>query len=201
MTPRGGEFNEVLREGAQISGVVILGALRHGTGSPPSLMVDLHPDWVEDEMICARVMSADGLYEAENAYPLPSDWTDGRAVLDFPTEHDGLLSSLPRGGVAVWVEAGDCTRPSNSGALTLWNDGGDAPPILLVNAFAADEVFLYVQDAAILCEPLPLAGLSAYGHACELPEGLSGDVELTLYRIKGGKAPDPTRTRLWLGSL
>ena len=198
LDPRDGQFNEVLRDGAKISGVVIVGVMQHGADLGPSLGVELAPNWTEKN-ICVRVLSSDGFYEAENIYPLPDDWSGGRAELAFPTLHGDILSALPKDGVAVRIEPGDCSMPTTKSALALWNGDNKMQSTILINAFAADEVFVYAGETAIRCEALLMSGLSAYGHACQLPNDLHGAIELTVYRVKNGKAPDPTYTSVWLG--
>ena len=192
-----GQFNEVVRDSTQIDGVVVAGALRHGTGPNAEISVAL-PSW-ESDFVCARVLSADGFYEATNAYPLPSGWVGGVVDLDFPTQYADLLSGLPLGAVAVRITEGNCTDRNPDAALAIWRkaDGGDA--ILLVNAFAAEEVFMYVGSTAIQCAPLQISGLAAFDHSCALPETLSGNVDLTIYRVKDGSSPDPTEVRLFIG--
>lgn len=183
----------------QISGVVVAGALRHGTSPEAELSVHLDPSWQSD-LICARVLSADGLYEAENAYALPAGWAGGVAELAFPTRHADLLAGLPSGAVAVRITNGSCTERTSDAALALWRGANGEPANLLINAFAADEVFMYAGRTAIECTPLPISGLAAYDHSCALPETLAGAVDLVIYRVKDGSSPDPAEFRLFIGS-
>ena len=201
----GDPFNEVLRDAAEISGVVVAGVLRHGAAADNagavSLAADLPPDWAGSP-ICARVLSSDGLYEATSRYELDRTWNGGVATLSFPTIHGAFLTGLEPGAVAVQITQGDCQSPMDRSTVALWNAAPAAgTAVLLVNAFRADEVFAYVGDAPapVRCEPLPLKGLTAYDHGCTLPEGLSGQVEVSLYRIVNGKPAEPATVRLWLG--
>jgi len=195
-----GQFNEIVRDSAQISGVVVAGALRHGKGPIAQLSVIPDPSW-EGEFICARVLSADGLYEAENAYAIPHGWSGGAANLAFPTQHADLLFELDAGAVAVRVTQGNCTVRNPDAALAIWRDADGEKASLLVNAFAAQEVFMYVGSKAVKCVPLPISGLAAFDHSCELPDTLSGNVELTIYRVKNGSSPDPAKIRLFIGDF
>lgn len=201
----GNPFNEVLRDAAEISGVVVAGVLRHGSASKDagavSLAADLPSDWAGSP-ICARVLSSDGLYEASSRYELDDAWEGGVATLSFPTVHGEFLTELVPGSVAVRITQGDCKAPGGRSTVALWNASPSAGPVfLMVNAFRADEVFAYVGDAAapVRCEPLSLTGLTAFDHGCELPDGLSGQVDVALYRIVNGKPAEPVTIRLWLG--
>lgn len=196
----GDQFNEVVRESAQISGVVVAGVLRHGAGDTSDLSAAIDPTW-ESEFICVRVLSGDGFYEAENTYVLPTQWDGGVAELDFPTRHGDLLSGLPEGAVAVRVTEGDCTQRQPSAALANWRGAEGGAAALLVNAFAADEVFMYVGTQAVPCDRIAISGLAAFDTSCALPDGLSGHVELTIYRLQGGSASEPSIVRLFLGQL
>jgi hypothetical protein len=193
-----GHFNEVVRDSAQISGVVVAGLLHHGDSDRTELSVAIDPNWQADT-ICARVVSGDGLYEAENAYALPPSWGGGLAELDFPTQYSDLLLGLSPGAVAVRVTEGDCTQRNPSAGLAHWRGAAAGPATLLVNAFAADEVFLYVGSHAIQCELIPISGLAAFDHSCALPQGLTGLVDLTVYRLEDGSASAPYETRFYFG--
>ena len=195
-------FNEVLRDAAEISGVVIAGIQRHGDEGGTALAADFPAAWA-DATACVRVLTGDGLYEAANAYLLPADWAGGVAVLPFPTTYGDLLASAAPGTLAIRAGLGDCDGPPGASALAYWNAApGSGPPTLLVNAFRADEVFAYAGDApeATRCTPLTIGGLSAFDHACALPADLRGRVEVTLYRIVNGKPAPPAVTDVWLGA-
>lgn len=196
----GDKFNEVVRESAQISGVVVAGVLRHGVGDTGDLSAAIDPTW-ESEFICVRVLSGDGFYEAENTYVLPAQWDGGLAQFDFPTRHAELLSGLPEGAVAVRVTEGDCSQRQPSAALANWRGAEGGAAALLINAFAADEVFMYVGTQAVACERIAISGLAAFDTSCALPDGLSGRVEITIYRLQGGSASEPSIVRLFLGQL
>ncbi|MFG6661481.1 hypothetical protein [Sulfitobacter sp. 915] len=199
-------FNEVLRDAAQISGVIVAGALRHGTapasGEGVTLTADLPPNW-SGNRICARVLSADGRYEATNEYDLSDDWNGGVSELPFPTQHGDTLSALPPQGLAIQISAGNCQSGLHDTAIALWNPRGQMGRAqILINSFRADEVFMYLSDYpdAVRCNPLEEGGMTAFDYSCALPDGIKGEVEVTLYRVSGGKPARPSELRLWLGS-
>lgn len=198
-------FNEIYREAAQISGVVVAGVLRHGDApdgvGAVTLAADLPPEWAGSE-VCARVLSSDGLYEASNIYGVPADWTGGRASLPFPSSYSELLAEAEPGEIAVQIAQGPCDTLSSLTAVAIWNEEGNAQLDLLINAFRADEVFIYADGVAdpVRCTPLALSGASAFDYRCALPEGLSGQVALSIYRVVDGKPAPPDDMIVWIGN-
>jgi len=199
-------FNEVLRDTAQISGVIVAGVLRYGAapaeGDQIVLSADLPSSWSGDS-ICARVLSADGRYEATNEYSLSQDWGGGVTRLPFPTQHGDTLARLPSEALAIQISSGDCHTQSQDTAVALWNPQ-DTPAVaqLLMNSFRADEVFMYLNDYpnVVRCNPLDSASMTAFDYVCSLPDGVFGEVEVTLYRVSGGKPASPSILKIWLGS-
>ncbi|QUJ76966.1 hypothetical protein KDD17_02635 [Sulfitobacter albidus] len=205
VTLRSNPFNEVLRDAAQISGVIVAGVLRHGTapvnGDTVTLTANLPPEW-SGSRICARVLSADGRYEATNEYDLSQEWSGGVTGLPFPTRHGAALADLPPQGLAIQISAGDCMSQLSDTTVALWNpDGEIGEAQILINSFRADEVFMYLDTYpdAIRCNALEAGGMAAFDHACILPDDVSGSVEVTLYRVSGGKPATPSVLKLWIG--
>lgn len=203
ITLRSDPFNEVLREAAQISGVLVAGMLLHGEAdSAISLAAAIPPGW-SGRSICVRVVTADGLYEAANEYEVSASWTGGVAELPFPTQHGDLLSTLAPDMLAVRVASGACDERQDVSALALWNAPTDGQgPTLLVNAFRAKDVILYVdgRDDPITCRELDVRGMIAFDHGCALPPGLRGEVSVTVYRLDPGRQTSADQAVLWLGT-
>ena len=200
-------FNEVLRNAAKVSGYVVAGVLRHreqgssDTAPAVDLAADLPPMWA-GRLICTRVVSLDGLYEAENEYRLAEEWSGGVVSLPFPTVHSDLLASLAPQRLAVRVSEGGCATAPMEAAVAFWNVGeGSAPPALMVNSFGADEVFVYVGEdsAALRCEGIADAARQAFDFSCALPEDVRGEVAVTVYRLSGGNPAPPSTASVWLG--
>lgn len=204
VTLKSDPFNEVLRESAEVSGIVVAGVQRHGSGdlSGVSLMADLPAGWAGGS-VCVHVLSSDGLYEAESSYMLAEGWEGGQAQLGFPTTYTTMLETKTPGELAVRVSSGDCATPDQMMTIANWNDAqGRSPLSVLLNSFRADEVFAYLNDSAeaITCTRIESAGLTAFDQICELPAELRGPVTLMLYRIKNGKPARPTKVKLWAGA-
>ena len=153
------------------------------------------------DRVCAAATTADGLYQARNAYVLPGNWSGGEVTLPFPTRNGDLLSKLSSDEFAVLVTRGDCDVPSDEIAVTYWR--GTANPFgevtILVNSFRADAVVAVVEadDQAheIVCRRIEGPAVVAYDTSCVLPAvGRSATVQLV--RVRDGTADDPVIARL-----
>ncbi|MEQ6248122.1 hypothetical protein ABMC89_04450 [Sulfitobacter sp. HNIBRBA3233] len=198
-------FNEILRDTAEISGVVVVGTQRHGSRQPEQnelqLSSNLPAGWAGGT-ICTRVRSGDGLYEASNEYDIPSDWAGGNAVLPFPSAYQDLLATLEPNDLAVSISNGECASSPGETAIAIWNEATATTELsLLVNSFRADEVFVYLGDdpKAIRCEAMNDRAMSSFDSVCALPLEQNGMVAVTLYRISNGKPAKPSITQLWFG--
>lgn len=195
----GGQLNEIVRAGALISGSVVAGVLvRETGGAGVSLRGYIPEDW-KGQPVCAQVRSIDGLYEAIGQYTVPAGWTGGIAPLDFPTKNAALLESAAEDALAVRVTQGHCGEAENARtSVALWNASGMSRADLLLNSFRADNVFVYVgaRETPVRCLPIEHPGRTAFDSKCPLDlAGLSGAVELEIYRIVEGKpAPPDTLT-------
>ena len=200
----GGEFNEVVRDAAQISGIIVAGLVRHGPIVQENGRPVLHamvPDSWSETSLCLRVVSSDGLYESANTYQLPDSWSGGLVSIPYPTSHDALLRDLAPGELATRLSAGPCHAEPGMIARLHWNDPeSQAATSVLVNSFRSDEVYLYVAEMPVRCMPLEVRGLVAYDTLCPLPDDLTGEVPLTIYRINDGTSQRPVSFNAWLGS-
>jgi hypothetical protein len=191
------EFNEVIRPAARISGAVLMGVQRRNLSDEHDLRAYVPERWKETGQLCAQVVSIDGRYEAVNTYDLPAGWPGGVEQLPFPTKHADLLGSQPEDGLAVLVSGRDCGTPSNGEySVALWNAQMPEQIELLINAFRAEQVFLYVEgrDLPIRCEPIKRPMRTAFDTTCSLlVENLSGEVDLELFRMVDRKPAPPDR--------
>lgn len=153
------------------------------------------------DRVCAAATTADGLYQARNAYVLPQNWSGGEIILPFPTRNGNLLSQLSSDEFAVLVTRGDCDVPSDEIAVTYWR--GTADPsgeiTMLVNSFRADEVVAVVevdgQTHEIVCRRIEGPAVIAYDTSCVLP-AVGNSATVQLLRVRDGAADDPVTARL-----
>ncbi len=202
-------FYEDVRPGANISGSVMIGALRHGSdpseGSARPFLVDVPKAW-RGEPLCVSVVTADGLYEALNAYPaMPPDWDGGSMVeLDFPTGEGALLDAQAPGDLGIRVTRGHCGAPGAPAAVASWRTRGadGAGVLLLVKGFGADEVFAASEafQAPVRCREIAPGGVTLADHVCALPAGVRGQAEITLHAVTDGIPAAPHAFELWLGA-
>lgn len=199
----GQEFNEVLRESAQVSGVVVSGAVALGDPIPLDGQVIvqsvLPADWA-GEAACLQIVSRDGLYESLNQYRIPETWSGGLVDIPFPTNYEGLLEDGEPDSLAARLIRGACRAPAGSTAVAyLHGFRPDADVRIFVNSFRAHEVFAYFGDQAVRCEPIETEDLVAFDTLCPVPPDLEGEIEVTLFRLTDGTAAPPTFEILELG--
>ncbi len=190
-------FHEALLKAARISGAVVVGVqARTLVEGPVDFRAHVPAAWA-DQMICVRVVSADGLYEAVNTYHVDAAWRGGSAEfpypdVPFPTEYGQRLSESVANGLAIRVSRGDCTAGQTTEAtVAFWNTTALTELTLLINSFRADRVFAYVgQDAPpVKCEPVDLQGRTAYDTVCVIKDRPQpGNVDVSIYRVKTGGA-------------
>lgn len=205
----GGDFNEEFRESAQVSGSIVVGVLtaglQEGTGSLVSARVP--SDWDGGD-VCVAVISADGLYNARNAYQIGKEWAGKNAEIEHDTAYKTELRDLPPEKVAVRVWSGGCTNEQIEYTPAFWNalpSSQITKLTLLVNSFRADEVFLYPSpDTAdpIVCDRIDDAGHTAFDARCVIPsEHLSVSVmDIELLNIRNREMDPPLRIKVLLGA-
>lgn len=186
---------------ARISGDVLAGAIFAAAPSqePPALFARVPLDWAGTRL-CVRVVTLDGLYEAERGYTVPPDWPGGRAQFLYPTDYrDRLAGSYLETGVTITRAA--CDEESPVHLVAYWNDAGTATAeeiLLLVNSFRADEVYLFVGDdpaaPAIDCAVVEAEQRTSFDFRCSIPldQARGGEFTVELNRLRSGQ-PDPPR--------
>lgn len=201
---RSDPFNEKLREEALIAGAVIVGIIHHRpvpeSQQAVSLSAFIPQSWA-DGNVCARLLSSDGLYEADIDYWVSEEWSGGLVEFPYPTAHLEVLMSLNPTQLGARLTKGECAMSSAVSSVVLWNDGPSTDPAtLLVNSFRAEEVFAYVDDQpAVRCTPVTARGTAAFDHSCEIPDDASGLVVVEIYRTSNGKPAPPTTAHVWIG--
>jgi len=162
--------------------------------------------WVAEGngIICARVNSNDGYYEAENAYMIEAGWTTGVATLEFKTEYPIETGELGAENVAVSVSLGKCATEPQSYAPAFWNaalgapGGGDNGLILILNSYRASEVYLlvYNKEFTTVVDCIAIEGQPrvAFDYVCPLwpeliPPGSKTRIEVNRIRRRQADAP------------
>ena len=75
------------------------------------------------------------------------------------------------------------------------------PVELLLNSFRADAVFVYVEGRAdpVRCSAVDSAARTAFDSKCPIDiVGLSGEVELQIFRVVDGTPAPPDTLTIWL---
>ena len=198
------DFEEFLRDSANISGAVVAGLQRQGSiANSLELGAYVPVDWAGSNT-CIQIVSSDGRYEAYGPYVIPTDWPGGYTSLDFPTEYLSELSLLKKDELGALLSEGTCSdRKNREISVAIWNATPTQKYTLLVNSFRADQVFLYRagQPTPILCERVDVASPISFDTKCEITLGkVAEETIFTVYRVKSGKPSNPTEVTIWLPS-
>lgn len=186
-----------------VRGVQVQGRATGG----PSLVGYVPHSW-RGSAICARVVSADGRYEAYGTYLVPATWSGGSGDLDFPTAYGELLRSVEADGIGVMVSKGDCGAQKTEGlSVVLWNSEAIETINMLVNSFNADEVFAYVGEnvTPLRCErieSIETRNMIAYDRKCNIsPASHAGPTKVEIYRLNHGKPSEPVVVTIWFPEI
>lgn len=192
-------FNEELRNQAQISGALFAG-LQRSEGRPQLRNTTVHAevpaDWAGG-VACLRVRSSNGLYNSVAEYTIGEG--GNLLMLDFPTLHAEFLAERPAGGVAALITRGSCAEQTNESAVIRWSASDDTPATLFLNAFRADRVYVYLGDDPnpVECTPLGDEGRTAYDMRCDLSaEATEGEVDLVVFSVKNGQPSETAQLKL-----
>lgn len=207
----GGTLIENVRDAANLStgvitGIVVKGNVKQGE---PRVQAYIPKDW-GGKTFCVKVTSADGLYEADNAYSVDADWPGQVANIPFPSKHVELLDGLPSDNLSVLVSKNQCGEDRGPVAIAFWNDDnpsqkGNAE--VFVNSFAADQVFMIIlQDPSMTqmaCRPVVAPFSAAFDTVCPLKMGLipkNGDATLNIFSVRGPELDPPVEVGLQAAS-
>lgn len=169
------ELNEILRDAAQISGSTIVGVTRVAADMTPRLMFSgVLPGAWAGQAFCVSMISVDGLYEAYNTYTVGPDWDGGAVSIEYPSKYPDKLTTLQAEELAILTSSGACGTATDGALVPLsWRGTGAFPGVLrmFVNAFNADEVYIFVGDdptaPAVECRP-PQSGTEvAFDFICD----------------------------------
>ena len=187
-------FHERYADAARISGAVLAGVQVRSPGSDQvELKVHIADTWLGKEM-CARVVSADGLYESVNTYRIPPNLQGRTASLSladvpFDTEYGERLSEAEENGLAIKATLGACDSGETSEAtIAFWNNEETASVTLLINSFRASRVFVYIGDdnkPPVACTSVTVPARTAYDTVCSLEALPAGErVKLSIFRVR-----------------
>jgi len=207
----GNALNEEVKPAATISGLLVLGAIRHsGTFSDHVMMTAALPkDWGGNE-ICISMISADGLYEARNTYRIDDSWDGGIAEIPYPTKYADRLLELQQNELAISTSMGDCEASENGAIMPIaWRSkeaASSAKISLYANGFGADEVFIYVgsdpNSDPVDCTILEAGVRTVFDTVCELDvSNFDQDelIEVEMVRISEGQMSPSEFIELELG--
>lgn len=143
---------EIQNETVKISGAFIVGAMYLSdlpSSDLPVLSAPVPAAWAGTE-ICVQGRSADGVYESDYTYKVPTDWSGlGLLGLDYPTKYPDQVIKTDPHLFGVSLTQGSCENRGTVILASYWNRNASevaADVALLVNSLGADEMFVFVGD-------------------------------------------------------
>ncbi|WP_227590681.1 hypothetical protein [Cereibacter sphaeroides] len=196
-------FQEFVRDGALISGAVVMGVQFHRMAKDvPALSAYVPAEWRGDRL-CLRVVSSNGFYQGIAPYDVPSDWSGGFADLDFPIKarHGPMLKGLSEGDLSILLAKGECEGSATPVASVAYWDAETSDQVdLMLNSFRADLVYAYVEgrDTPVKCEKLDEEDATTFDTRCPIElKSPAGPRTIETYRIVGGKPSPAASIVIW----
>lgn len=204
-----GEPHEWVRNEATISGAIVVGVLRlsKAAESTPRLRAMI-PGW-PDRPLCARLMSVDGLYEAEMEFRTPKDWTEtALANFKFRTEYPEIVDETNPNQLTARITRGACGEVQDVvEVVPAWFNQDSAPLnsdlAIFVNSGRADRLYAFVGDdpsaPAIECEPVASERRTSYDMRCDIAGSAlaAGGQIVEILPERGGMADPSTTIRVF----
>lgn len=211
MALAGPELQEELKSAATISGLLVLGAVRQSDtfANHVTMTANLPIAWSGEE-ICISLVSADGLYEAQNTYRIDEDWTGGVAEIPYPTKFADRLLGFGKNDLAISTRAGSCEAEGDGSLMPIaWRSAGETGSKLVsvfANSFGSDEVILYVGSDP-LADPIECAKIdtgvrTVFDTVCDIDISTHESenlLELEMVRISSGQMSPSEFIELKLG--
>lgn len=189
---------EIQNETVKISGAFVVGAMYLNgatSDSSPALSAPVPKEWAGAD-VCAQGRSADGIYESNYTYKIPSDWSGpGLLGFEYPTKYPDQVAKTDPHLFGMSLTKGNC---EDRGAVVLasyWNQnatGTNSDLALLVNSLGADEVFVFVGDdpssTPTDCMKSDSEKARAFDFVCYLPSSsfVEGENNIEIDAITGG---------------
>lgn len=202
--------NDELRPDALISGNWLVGIHTKAPRAEraPTLFSYISEEWAGRD-VCVRVTGEEGRYNALYPYQIPESWTGGLAEFNYPTRHIDFVQGINETNSGVAVHRGTCDQISEIFVPVLWNalqapvenERGEVELVLNINAGRADSVFGTVtigsEQTEITCDPTATRGVGFnYQCAFSVPRDLSAELEISLERLRFGRAAPERRATI-----
>ncbi|WP_428927843.1 hypothetical protein [Marinibacterium sp. SX1] len=190
-------LSESLGDKAQISGNIVAGFMSVGQQAEhkPHIEALVPRAWGGSD-VCLTLVSQDGRYEAYGEYAVPANWAGGVVSVPIQSRYNDYLRSTDRDHFAAMLSQGHCDARGAVVTPLSWNEevpGSPSDYVLLVNSYAADEVYVILADGAdVDCHKTGAANHVAFDFTCPIPEsGLAEGAEIQINRIRSGRSDRP----------
>lgn len=193
------EFFDHFQDAVPVSGVAVVRGITQTMSTElaePHLAVHLPASWADKE-ICGRVVTADGLYVAENTYRVTSNWAEtAPASVPFSPSDLERLKPYKLTELAASISLGRCGHDDEKFLIALWNLNSihdDRSILLHINSQGSYEVQVYpdiLTDRSFSCRKLDIQNRVAFDFICEIPFAFfsslnDGLIEIEIVKFRG----------------
>lgn len=183
-------FLESYQPEVSVSGNVVVGVMTLATARAlleDQIAVQSIAD-SDDNQICLRVASRDGIYTSKNVYVLPQG-IRGPVLLPYQSKLKKVVTSYGADEIALAATSGDCDSGSSDYLLlSAGNQAGPSEIVIYLNSFGATDVFYQLDADAKACEYISEGRRTTYDYICRLDSFEVGKaLPVTIIRERFGR--------------
>lgn len=176
---------EVSVSGNVIVGVMALSAVSAMLENKVAVRPTANAD---DNRVCLRVASRDGIYTSRNIYALPPA-VKGPVLLPYQSKLKDVVEAYGTDEIALAATSGDCD--SGSSRFYLLSGGENIEPsnvVIYLNSFGATDVFYELDGEINGCDYISEGRRTTYDYICRLGSTGAGEsVPVTIIRERFGR--------------
>ena len=197
------QFSESFSENVSISGSVRVGVMYSSSSryvTPDSLYIDI--GLKSDQILCVKMLSVDGQYEADFAYPLAGN-ISGRIHFELPTRFQDVVATYTPDQLAVLAEIKSVCKGGGGRIVPAsWGEPIPGDVKVYLNS-GVNKTFLKLYKAngssdKISCSPIQSGKSTAYDTVCIIPGAGSYNLERTkIIRINFGNYSKPVKLKIY----
>lgn len=195
-------FVEIFQPEVAVSGSVIVGvmtaAAAHAVTVDSLVANGITP--TDDNEVCLRVASSDGIYTSRNQYRVGRG-TTGPVRLPYLSSRRDVIEDYVNGQIALAATAGACDSSDSIYYLLDAASGTDNTDVVIyLNSFGATDVFWQAngaQDEVHACEYVSEGRRTTYDYFCTLSRATLGhDTTVAIIRERFGREQPAIELRI-----
>jgi hypothetical protein len=183
-------FDENYEPEVSVSGNVVVGIMTPAAALAilSDQIVIIASEEADDQQLCLKVSSRDGIYTSRNVYAVPHE-AAGNIRLPYHSTHEKDVKKYGAHELALSAKVGDC----DSGGMDYYLlDSAAAdeatPAVMYINSFGATDVFIKVNNVEKTCKYITEGRRTTFDFICPLNIAAGdGAVPITINRERYGR--------------